>query len=201
MIDSWLIYFKSLSCIWNTHVFTKCQIFERRGFKKVQSRCLQFFLFRDTSQAGIDFNLCIHMKTSLRVIVMIRYRGCETAKGLVVREKMSPPAEFSVLGAVRPHQMLQLLRWQDHAAVTLLVLKQRGRSLSESYWVCRKNNFRGSVFILHRLISARFRQSDGCLCVWSRSKGVFLRQGRLAPHRAVPQKPPAWPCPACNWVD
>lgn len=41
-----------------------------------------------------------------------------------------------------------------------------------------------------------------CVCVHaSRSGGVFLRQGCLAPRRAVPQKSEVWPYPSCNWID
>lgn len=51
-----------------------------------------------------------------------------------------------------------------------------------------------------------FSSSHLCVgvCVWlyaCRSEGVFLRQDRLAPRRAVPQISEVWPHPSCNWID
>lgn len=79
-----------------------------------------------------------------------------------------PPAQLPVLGAVIPRQMVQLLRRQDHAAVALLILKQRG-SKHDSYQAgFLKKNFTCFPFT--------------CLCRRvcvhaSRSEGVFLTSG------------------------
>lgn len=106
---------------------------------------------------------------------------------------MSPPAEFHVLAAVIERQMLQLLRWQDHAAVALLILKQRGckhvayqRATGFSggkkiTFVCGSSFFFPSV--LNSVLTKQgcmFVSSSLCVCVCghaSRSEGVFLTSG------------------------
>lgn len=106
---------------------------------------------------------------------------------------MSPPAEFHVLAAVIERQMLQLLRWQDHAAVALLILKQRG---CKHVAYQRATGFSGEkksrlfVALLFFSICSQFSFDKArmhvcliismCVCVCghaSRSEGVFLTPG------------------------
>lgn len=101
--------------------------------------------------------------------------------------------------------MLQFIRWQDHAAVTLLILKWRGCK-NEMLLRCYDKP-RWFVLTCCLFTFDKTRMHVGLvssMSVWAwkqKSEGVFLHQGSLAPRRSLPQKPEVWLYRSCNWIE